>query len=427
MRIGIDGYNLAMPHGTGVASYGRALVEALHAMGHQPEGVFGIDVGADPRLREILFFDRFGRETKRQRPAYARWGLDLVRPFFGVTAREVTISGQVEQGSFQQRLPAFDRLTSSARLFDLAHRHFGRFGRFLTLRMDDPPPIMHWTYPVPIRLAGARNIYTLHDLVPLRLPYTTLDVKKNYYRMIERCVASAAHICTDSEASRTDILTLFKVPPERVTNTYLAAPLASGLLAEDPLEDAASVAGIFGFAHRSYFLYFGAFEPRKNIGRLIEAYLSLGSETSLVLVGAKDSAGDDDLKLLNSGAYGPMANRIFRLSYLPRSLLLRLIRGARAVVFPSLYEGFGLPVLEAMQLGTPVLTSNRSSLPEVAGDAAVLVDPYSMASIAAGLRTLDDDAALRERLGRAGPAQAAKFSEARFHERLAAMYGKVAG
>ena len=94
-------------------------------------------------------------------------------------------------------------------------------------------------------------------------------------------------------------------------------------------------------------------------------------------------------------------------------------------MFPSIYEGFGLPVLEAMQLGTPVLTSSTSALAEVAGDAALLVDPYDTRAIADGLRAIDGDAALRARLGAAGPAQAARFSGEHYAARLEAMYARV--
>ena len=104
------------------------------------------------------------------------------------------------------------------------------------------------------------------------------------------------------------------------------------------------------------------------------------------------------------------------------SLLMTLIRGARAVVFPSLYEGFGLPVLESMVLGTPVVTSRKSSIPEVAGDAALLVDPYSTDEIAAAIRTIVNDADLRAELSQRGRMQAANFSIDRYRERVGALY-----
>jgi glycosyltransferase involved in cell wall biosynthesis len=106
-------------------------------------------------------------------------------------------------------------------------------------------------------------------------------------------------------------------------------------------------------------------------------------------------------------------------------MLVRLIRGARAVLFPSLYEGFGLPVLEAMLLGTPVVTSRASSLPEIAGDAALYVDPYDVDDIADAIKTITADAGLRTELSRLGRAQADLFSVARYRERVTALYERL--
>ncbi|MDB5662057.1 MAG: glycosyl transferase, group 1 [Sphingomonas bacterium] len=429
LRIGIDGYNLAMRHGTGVATYGMVLAQVLKHAGHRVEGVFGLDVGRDPALREVMFFDLLAREepknkTRAQvRREAARLFREAVPPIRRPRAYDVPLSDQVEKGAFSHRLPAFDRLVSSARLFEIAHAHFQYHGRFIRLRMDNPPPIMHWTYPVPVELEGSRNIYTMHDLVPLRLPYTTLDVKKSYFAVVRKCAERAAHICTVSEASRRDIISSLGVDPARVTNTYQASLMPPDVLHADAADDAAMVEGIFGLQQRGFFLFFGAIEPKKNVGRMIEAYLSTRTQTPLVIVGARAWQSEDELKLAGGG----MGQRIVRLDYLPRPLLLRLIRTARAVLFPSLYEGFGLPVLEAMQLGTPVLTSQTSALIEVAGDAAVMVDPYNVNSIAAGLEALDSDEQLRTRLQTSGLTQAALFSEARYRERLEQMYHRVLG
>ena len=117
---------------------------------------------------------------------------------------------------------------------------------------------------------------------------------------------------------------------------------------------------------------------------------------------------------------------VHRFDYAPFSMLVTLIRGARAVVFPSLYEGFGLPVLEAMVLGTPVVTSRELSVPEIAGDAALLVDPYRTDEIAEAIRTIAKDAGLRAELARRGQAQAAKFSVDRYRDRVAALYRALA-
>ncbi|MDO6413684.1 glycosyltransferase family 1 protein [Sphingomonas sp. BIUV-7] len=443
MRIGIDGYNLALPNGTGVATYGYTLASVLKASDFDVEGVFGIDAGKDAALREILFFETLGKspverslEQRRQdKRALRRRALN---PFASPRLDDVPLSGRVVTQPLADRLPAFDRIMSAPRLFDLAHCHFAYYGRLLPIRMSTPPPIMHWTYPIPIRLVGARNIYTLHDLVPLRLPYTTTDPKRRYRHLISRIAATADHLCTVSEASRNDILTEFGMNPGDISNTYQAAIMPPGTLARTVAEDAAVIENIFGLPHRGYFLFFGAIEPKKNVGRLIEAYLSLGLSTPLVIVGGRGWQNEGELALLGTAAgtsdeedqIGSVnardpSRRVIRLTHLSRSLLLKLIRSARAALFPSISEGFGLPILEAMQLGTPVLTSNISAMPELAGDAAVLVDPYDTFAIAQNIAHLDTDRSLRERLSRAGPLRAEHFSPERYSTRLRTMYSEV--
>jgi len=430
--VGIDGYNLALPNGTGVATYGHVLTDVLRGTGHTVTGLFGVDAGGDADMREVLFYDRLGQvpptpALRRKRSRRIR--LTALHPFLARTAEEVPQTGRVEAANLAERLPLFDRLTTAPNLFEIAHRHFALYDRFLPVRMPAPPAIMHWTYPLPIRLEGAANIYTLHDLVPLRMPYTTLDAKRAYRDLLAACVKQAAHLCTVSESSRSDIIAEFGLDPARITNCYQASPLPPPV--GDPRDDAAVIENIFGLPHRGYFLHFGAIEPKKNIGRLLEAYLGTGVSAPLVLTGGRGWQSQEELRLLvpddeSDTAHGRrMAERVRRLEHLPRSLLARLIRGARAVLFPSIWEGFGLPVLEAMRLGTPVLTSDRGALAEVAGEAGLLVDPYDVAAIAAGIKALDTDTALRDRLAAAGPLAAARFSPEAYARRLEIMYAQA--
>ena len=425
--VAIDGYNLAMAHGTGVATYGVGVAEAAKSLGMRVEGVFGIPVGADPRLREIMFYEAFGRGgLPRKGPRWFRQAVDRWAVLRGLSAYDVAPVGGgaslVEQREFDERLPTFDRMRSAAWLFERADRHFRRTRRFLQLRVPDPPTIMHWTYPVPITLVGARNIYTLHDLVPLKLPYATLDRKRAYFRLIERCVADADHLVTVSESSRNDVIAMFGIAPDRITNTYQHAPMPDGRAAGDTSD----IAGIFGVEPGGYFLYFGAIEPKKNIGRLIEAYLSVATDAPLVIVGARAWQSEEALRLITSAVAGAAGGRgkrrIIQLDYLPRRLLMKLAAGARAVLFPSLYEGFGLPVVEAMQQGAPVICGNRGSLPEVAGDAAITVDPYDVGALAAAIRRVDADAALRMAMAERGRAQAARFSLDQHRRQLHRVY-----
>jgi len=264
--------------------------------------------------------------------------------------------------------------------------------------------------------------------VPLRLPYTTLDDKRRYLALIREITRRADHVVTVSECSRRDIIDLTGIAPDRVTSTHQSVAIPPRLL-ETPQEQVArEVEGALGAAYKGYFLFWGSIEPKKNIGRIIEAYLASGIETPLVIVGARAWRAEGELRLLDALAQGrPVEGdvrrgRIIQLPYAPFPLLVSLIRGAKAALFPSLYEGFGLPVLEAMLLGTPVLCSDTASLPEVAGDAALAVDPYDTAAIGAGLRALDADADLRADLARRGLDQAANFSPERYRARLDALY-----
>lgn len=431
MRLMIDGYNLALPQGTGVATYGHQLAGAAQALGLGVEGLYGLRAPFDPRLREILFHEALGHghATHRPFPGSPAWLRELAWLARPRRARAIPVAGQVLARQFAHRLPRFDALHSAPDLFDLAARNFKRTGLFTRVEISGgAPDAMHWTYPLPVRMPSVPNLYTLHDLVPLKLPFASADNKRVYARLIRKVVAAADRIVTVSEASRADILQLFPEAEPRLVNTWQAVRLPEGSAEEPEEEVARAVQSIFGLDWRGYFLFFGAIEPKKNLARLIEAYLALGTDTPLVIVGQRSFGSRQELRLLRRDELNPLAaqfSRVRRIDYLPRSLLLRLVRGAKAVTFPSLYEGFGLPVLEAMALGTPVLTSTTSSLPEVAGDAALLVDPYSPAAIAAGLRALDGDADLRARLATAGRARAAFFSPERYGERLARLYGDL--
>lgn len=428
MRVGIDGFNLAIPEGTGVATYGAALAKVLAASGHAVEAVFGIDPGPEADARESLFFERFGQGDKRGLPRRRIAGTFLRRPLAGPRLTEVPLTDHVDKRGFGPRWPAFTALWTSPMLFELAAARFLSFGRLTTVHMPHPPSVMHWTYPVPVRMAGSRNVYTLHDLVPLKLPQTTRDNKAYYRKLIMAILRKADHIATVSEASRNDIIAMFGPDPGRVTNTYQSSPLPDAVTVSTAAEDHAIIESVFGLPPRGFFLFFGAADPKKNLGRIVDAYLASQTRKPLVVVSSRDWGMPEASGALGPGGtvYGRQPEQqIIQLRYLPRELLFRLIRSARAVLFCSLYEGFGLPALEAIQLGTPVVGSNTSSIPEVVGDGGLLVDPYDTSAITAAIRAIDEDHELAARLSEAGLAQARKFSDEAFGARLAGLYAKL--
>jgi glycosyltransferase involved in cell wall biosynthesis len=258
--------------------------------------------------------------------------------------------------------------------------------------------------------------------------------------MLTRIAREAAHIVTVSETSKRDIMSLLGVPEERITNTYQAVDIPRKL-SEKPEDVArAEIEGSFGLGWKGYFLFFGAIEPKKNLARLLEAHLASGVEAPLVICGRQAWDAERELALLYEDDVSErdkdgrmrgrtlkrkLRDRIILLDYAPFRLLVSLVRGAKAVLFPSLYEGFGLPVLEAMHLGTPVMTSNTASLPEVAGDAALLVDPYDTRAMADAIQALDRQPELRAELAARGPKRAALFDNAAYERRLVELYAKL--
>jgi glycosyltransferase involved in cell wall biosynthesis len=269
-------------------------------------------------------------------------------------------------------------------------------------------------------------VLTIHDLAIYRFPEAFPRANRTLGRwLFEASVRRAAALIAVSEATRRDAIDLLGVDSARIT----AIPEAADPIFR-PVRDPAELARVraaHGLA-RPYVLSVATTEPRKNLRRLLAACAvcreALGREIELVLVGAKgwlDGPLEEDVRRL--AAVG-----VVRLTgYVPRGDLPALYSGAAVVAYPSLYEGFGLPVLEALACGAPVLTSNRSSLPEVAGDAALLVDPTDYEAIAVGLRTLLEDDALAATLRRRGPARAARFTWEAAARATLAVYARAAG
>ena len=391
--------------------------------------------GGDNLLNEIALFavPQTAPNPKRLPRVRARF-----RPPPAPRATRVTATGEVIGGLGSEAAAGVTTAWSAFNVFHAANREHGRSGATATLAFgaegEKAIDLMHWTCPLPITAAGAANVYTLHDLVPLRAPYTTLDNKDRFFQLVAWICRTADHVLTVSETTRRDVIRIFGIDEARITNAYQAVAFPDGLAERDEDEVAAEVEATFGLGWRRYFLFFGTLEPKKNLARVIEAYLAAGVSDPLIIVGAQGWLEETQLGLLHDdliasrGANGEMNapdKRIRRYEYLPLTTLVSLVRGAKATLFPSLYEGFGLPVLESMLLGTPVITSTAGALPEVAGDAALLVDPFDVTAIKRAIQTMDGDEVLRAELAARGAAQAAKFDPARYRERLAPIYGAL--
>ena len=430
-KICIDGFNIALAKGTGIASYGRNLLANAKAVGFGTQVLYGAAapqnpsnvvnetalVEADRPSKKLRKSDRF-RQTLLSRFGYVPW--------------PVLPSGEVIWPTRAGGRPAADSYWNAQNLFTVAARAFEVYAVASPVLFDkvDPelkPDVMHWTGTVPVFAKGLPNIYTIHDLIPLRLPHTTMDNTARYMEMCKGIARRADHIAVVSEATRQDVIRLLGVPESRITNTYQAVSLPSRYTERPEAEVALELEGVFNLGWKDYFLHFGAIEPKKNLGRIVEAYLASGVMTPLVIVGGRAWLDEGETALLDQVRRdrGPGADRIRHYEYMSQSMLISLIRGAKATLFPSIYEGFGLPVLESMLLGTAVLTSTAGSLPEVAGDAAICVDPYDVQAITKGLQKLDADEDLRVEMIARGYTQAAQFTPAIYRDRIVELYGKV--
>lgn len=418
----VDGYNLAMPHGSGIATYGHTLLEAAADMGLGTQVLYGPSAPAQaaPILNEAEIISGQARARKK---SFGR-ALSTYTSRFGVRAVPVASTQHVHWPRAGMRRPSADQYWMARELYHLAHRAWTRHGTFTRVDFSatpevPAPAIMHWTCPLPVTARGVPNLLTVHDVIPLMLPHSTGDNRTAFFRLLEQACHRADHILSVSETTKADLVRLFPGLEPRISVTYQPVLTPEPTSREDVarwLKDALNL------EFDGYFLFYGAIEPKKNLGRIVEAYLESGSETPLVIVGGRQWLHDYEVGLLEAHLDQKPDSRILRLDYLPRSSLDRLIRGARATLFPSLYEGFGLPVLESMALGVPVIGSCQGAVAEIGGGAIAEVDPYDPAAIAGAIRRIDADTGWRAHLSVAGTERAVHFSPSRYGARLAAIY-----
>lgn len=419
----VDGRNISLHNGTGIATYARNLFDPLTKLGLSTQILFGENIKfyRESPVREMQFFN-----VLTQRPRRLSLLKSALASNFHVNLSEIKFGDVVIKTPFRDRIPLAERIWNSRNIYDYAIWKFKTFGKFTEIPNTMGAAYAHWTYPVPIRLRGAKNIYTIHDLIPMRLPYATLDHKPSFYRMIQAICRTADKIVTVSEFSKRDIQTYFDIAGEKVINTHQSVSIPDKLLTADRQTLECSLKGLFDLTYKNYILFVGAVEPKKNIGRLIEAYLTTDLDMPLVIAGPDGWLIENELRLFHEHrsirASRRMPPRIRRLDYVPFAQLISLMRGAKMIAFPSLYEGFGLPIIEGMICGTPVMSSTTGSSKEIAGDAALFVDPYDVRSIREGLIALCTDPELANGLVVLGRKNVLRFSQESYIERLKEVY-----
>jgi glycosyltransferase involved in cell wall biosynthesis len=321
--------------------------------------------------------------------------------------------------SYTPDAPNFQRQN----LYTPCHHRWERWAmsaELLPRRLD----LLHSIDFIPPQRGARRHLITVHDLNFIYFPeFLTAESKRYYVDQIEWAVDHADHITADSEATRQDLIEQLGVNPAKITTVYLAAnPLYSQEYTPAEIEATLAQHNL----PRDFILFVGTLEPRKNLPLLLRAYQQMRAETAvdlpLILVGSKGWIYDEIFATIEQLG---LQNQVRHLSGIFDEQLAHLYQAAGVLVTPSHYEGFGLPALEAMHSGCPVIVSNRGSLPEIVGPAGLLLEPDDVSGWAEALARVLTDSVLRDTMVAQGKTQAATFSWPRTASQTLDLYEKV--
>ncbi len=301
----------------------------------------------------------------------------------------------------------------------------------LWYRLRLPLWIENWTGPLDLFHAldfflppvkpGTRTLVTVHDLSFVREPDTVMPgMTYPLNRWVPHSVKQADHVIAVSEATRQDLIELYQTPPQKISVLYHGVT-ADFQRVTDPIR-LVTIRQKYGLGEGPFVLSVGTLQPRKNYRRLIQAFAQLDSSLTLVIIGSKGWRCED---IFAEVARQGLEAQTHFLDFVADADLPALYSAASLFVYPSLYEGFGLPALEAMACGTPVVVSNQSALPEVVDETGLLVDPYNVEEIAAAMARLLTDTSLRQQLAQAGQRRAARFTWEEMATKLLDLYRKI--
>jgi len=367
VKIALDAYHAARPHG-GVARYVRGLASAMFASGGGHE--------------YVLFSNRFRESVGEWDPALS-----------SVSIAKLNAPRRLMQNAWDYlSWPPIECWTGD---IDIYHG-------------------MHFVLPA---VKNAKCVLTVHDLTYLRHPELFVDKQLNahgYLKELPQALKRADAVIAVSESTKRDLVDLMNVPAERVR--VICEGVEPHFFLHGSEDEQQAVLARYGLNRPYMFFLVGAPEPRKNLERTVRAAFHAAPDIPVAVVGSELEIR----KLL-----GPMASHVHFLGSVPDVDLPILLHCAEIALYPSLYEGFGLPILESMAAGVPVITSNISSCPEVIGDAGILVDPRQEDEISAAISDLIGDESRRNVLRKAGVVRASTFSWQHAASEVLQLYDQV--
>ena len=427
-NILVDSFNLGLKHGSGIKTYGATLLDAYKKLNFDV-GIFADNKfvqGKNPILDEVMFFDQqFKLPKQRFNSKYwevLRDSIQLVKSkpvsTFPVNVTSPDINNYLSKAAAESK---YSYICNAHDAFHSANRFFYVFKRSVKFKLAKKPDIWHMTTPLPISIKGTKTVITVHDLIPLKVPFTTLDIKNNFYYLFKWACKSADMILSVSEQTKKDIIDIYKISEEKIKTTWQSVKKIKSYTDGD-LEFDEKYLKSNKINKEKYVLFVGNIEPKKNIKSLITAMSFVNPNIKLVIVGKKAWLWEDQLK--NVKKYLDDERVVF-MDFIDDDELSVLYRNASCLVFPSLYEGFGLPVLEAMQHNCPVICSGITSLPEVAGDAALYIDPYDYKDIRNKISAILHNPELRMDMIEKGKKRVEFFSPENYARRLESAYSSL--
>jgi glycosyltransferase involved in cell wall biosynthesis len=425
-KILVDSFNLGLRHGSGIKTYGVTLLAASKSLGYNVEVMADNEFiqGKNAILDEVMFFDQqFKPPKKKFNWRFWRHYKDLSQLWkkrkthqFPLKHTNPDINNTLSKLASEEK---YTSIINAPDVFHSANRFYSVFKRPVTVKIKEKVDVWHMTTPLPIKIKGVKTVVTVHDLIPLKVPFTTLDVKANFYHLFKWACHHADLILAVSEQTKKDIIEIYGVEESKVKVTWQSIKTISRHNDEQFDQKYLSSNRI---EKEKYVLFVGNIEPKKNIKSLITAMSFVDENVKLVIVGKKAWLWKDQLKNLKKYL---SKSRVQFMNFVDDDELAVLYRNASCLVFPSLYEGFGLPVLEAMQYDCPVICSGITSLPEVAGDAALYIDPYDYKDIRDKINAVISDPQLRDDMRVKGRKRVEFFSPENYAERLKSAYNDV--
>jgi glycosyltransferase involved in cell wall biosynthesis len=281
-------------------------------------------------------------------------------------------------------------------------------------------------FTLPPTASGVPTVLTVHDLSFVRDPESADERLRAYLnQVVPRSVRRASHVLADSHATRQDLIDLWEIPPEKITVIYCGVEPRFRPVVDPAVS--ADLRARYRLGDGPYILSVSTLQPRKNYRRLIQAFAPLAArypDLSLVIGGGKGWKYEE---ILAEPERLGISGRVLFPGFVADADLPALLSAAALFAYPSLYEGFGIPILEAMACNTPVIASDRSSLPEVVGDAGLQVDALDVEGLTAGMERLLTDEELRARLIDRGADQAARFTWEHAARELLTIYQGLLG